>query len=263
MPTAVWPVNATSAPVMPAVLARMSRTSVSVASSVGPVFGITASSMVVWAWLIPAGATASRLGSPVSRSVTLRAASAAPCGVSAETTSTSRPLKPGPKPVRTSSKAVRSALPTGAWPASGSAIRMSRAGSARMPSTTTPSRITGTRNRVTARAQRKPNEPWSLSSSGSAARTLRGSIRRPAKPSSAGWSVIATSTATATVPAAARPIVVRNGMFTTARPASAITTVAPANTTAEPAVPTARATASSAGRPARRFCRCRELMNSE
>ena len=73
----------------------------------------------------------------------------------------------------------------------------------------------------------------------------------PAKPSSAGSSVIATSTATATVPAAARPITVRNGMPTTASPASAMTTVAPAKTTAEPAVPTARP-AASVGAPAPR-----------
>jgi hypothetical protein len=88
-------------------------------------------------------------------------------------------------------------------------------------------------------------------------------MRSPANPSSAGSSVMATSTATATVPAAARPITVRNGMSTTARPASAMTTVTPANTTAEPAVPTARAAASCGTRPSTRFCRCREVMNSE
>jgi hypothetical protein len=94
-------------------------------------------------------------------------------------------------------------------------------------------------------------------------RSLRGSTRLPAKPSSAGSSVMATSTATATVPAAARPMTARNGMLTTASPASAMTTVMPAKTTAEPAVPTARAAASSGARPSTRFCRCREVMNSE
>jgi len=44
-------------------------------------------------------------------------------------------------------------------------------------------------------------------------------------------------------------------MFTTARPASAMTTVAPAKSTAEPAVPTARPTASSGGNPSSRFWR--------
>ncbi len=69
------------------------------------------------------------------------------------------------------------------------------------------------------------------------------------KPSSAGTRVSATSTAITTVPAAARPIFDRIGMPTTDRPASAITTVRPANTTAEPAVPTARPAASRGARP--------------
>ena len=63
--------------------------------------------------------------------------------------------------------------------------------------------------------------------------------RLPRSPSAAGSSVVAISTATITAPAAARPITVRNGMSTTIRPTSAITTVAPANTTALPAVPVA------------------------
>lgn len=124
------------------------------------------------------------------------------------------------------------------------------------------------RNRVTQCAQRNPkpdrsSEPVPGSATASRLRSLRGSTLRPAKPSSAGARVIATSTATVTVPAAARPITVRNGMPTTARPARATTTVAPAKTTAEPAVPTARPTASSGESPSSRFCRCREVMKSE
>ena len=42
-----------------------------------------------------------------------------------------------------------------------------------------------------------------------------------------------------TAPAAARPITVRNGIWTTISPTSAMTTVMPANTTALPAVPVA------------------------
>ena len=71
------------------------------------------------------------------------------------------------------------------------------------------------------------------------------------------------STATATVPAAARPIWVRNGMPTTDSAARAMTTVRPAKTTAEPAVPTARPAASSrfaAQRPVR--AGTRDTMNS-
>src|SRR4029079_19671300 len=52
----------------------------------------------------------------------------------------------------------------------------------------------------------------------------------------AGSSVTAISTASDTVTAAARPMTVRNGICTTTSPTSAITTVAPANTTAPPAV---------------------------
>ena len=48
-----------------------------------------------------------------------------------------------------------------------------------------------------------------------------------------------------TVAAAARPMAVRNGMPTTESAESAISTVRPAKTTAEPAVPTAMPTASS------------------
>ncbi len=48
-----------------------------------------------------------------------------------------------------------------------------------------------------------------------------------------------------TVAAAARPMAVRNGMPTTDSAASAISTVRPANTTAEPEVPTARPIASA------------------
>lgn len=72
---------------------------------------------------------------------------------------------------------------------------------------------------------------------------------RPAYPSSAGIMVRAISTAMATVPAAATPIFVSIGMLTTDRPTSAITTVRPAKTTAEPAVPVARPAASSRSRP--------------
>ncbi|GAA3039313.1 hypothetical protein GCM10020000_17070 [Streptomyces olivoverticillatus] len=72
---------------------------------------------------------------------------------------------------------------------------------------------------------------------------------------------MATSMAMTTAPAADRPITVRNGTPATASPASATTTVAPAKTTALPAVPPARAAASSGAIPSARFCRCRETMN--
>lgn len=58
-------------------------------------------------------------------------------------------------------------------------------------------------------------------------------------------------TAMATATDAAMPIVVRNGMFAKPRPMSAMSTVMPANTTADPAVPVARAADSSGSIPSR------------
>ena len=66
-------------------------------------------------------------------------------------------------------------------------------------------------------------------------------IRVPATPNNAGSSVIATIAAKATVAAAANPILVMNGIPTIVRADNAMTTVAAANTTALPAVATARA----------------------
>ena len=51
-------------------------------------------------------------------------------------------------------------------------------------------------------------------------------------------------------------------MPTTARPDSAMTTVSPAKTTAEPAVPMARAADSSGSIAAASWLRCRDRMNS-
>ena len=109
------------------------------------------------------------------------------------------------------------------------------------PTMATSRKVTGLR--VTMPAQRLPNDgrvprrAW---------RPLRPGIgqrskRLPAKPRNAGTRVRATRTAIATMPAATSPMVVRKGMPTTESPASAIITVAPAKTTALPAVPTARA----------------------
>ena len=59
------------------------------------------------------------------------------------------------------------------------------------------------------------------------------------------------STASATATAAAMPMVVRNGMPAKLSPTRAMSTVTPAKTTAEPAVPVARAADSSGSAPAR------------
>ena len=82
----------------------------------------------------------------------------------------------------------------------------------------------------------------------------------PHRPSSAGTRVSATSTEMATVAAAARPIQVRNSICANASATRAVNTVVPANTTEEPAVPTAMPAALSGGR-FRASCRKRERMN--
>ena len=72
----------------------------------------------------------------------------------------------------------------------------------------------------------------------------------------------ATTTATATVAAAAAPITVRNGICATDRPSRAMTTVAPAKTTALPAVASERATDSATPTSlSARLVRCRETTN--
>ncbi len=76
-------------------------------------------------------------------------------------------------------------------------------------------------------------------------------------------SVIATSTATATHTAPTTPITVRNGMPVTPSASSATITVLPANTTAVPEVPFARAIDASTSIPVRSWRRCRLSRNSE
>ena len=85
----------------------------------------------------------------------------------------------------------------------------------------------------------------------------------PMKPSSAGVSVMAIITAIATVNAAEKPRMPRNGRPGTASAESAMTTVRPANTTALPLVPVARAIDSPTGTPSSSCRRCRCTMNSE
>lgn len=71
------------------------------------------------------------------------------------------------------------------------------------------------------------------------------------KPSTAGVRVTAMATAIATATEAAMPIVVRNGMPAKPSPIKAMSTVIPAKTTADPAVPTARDADSSGSTPSR------------
>ena len=88
-----------------------------------------------------------------------------------------------------------------------------------------------------------------------------GRSRLPQIARSAGSRVRAAQTATATPPAAATPITVRNGMLATASPQSAMITVVPANTTADPAVAEDWARDSSTPIPWASWRRCRVTMN--
>ena len=76
----------------------------------------------------------------------------------------------------------------------------------------------------------------------------------------AGSRVRAITTASATATAAKTPITPRKGMLARVRPISAMQTVRPAKTTAEPAVATACATDSSGSIPVPSWSRCREVM---
>jgi len=157
MPIAVTPVSSTSTPWMPPTEPRMSSTTCSVAGSVGPVSGITARRAVRPSGLSCGGVTARTLSVSWTRAATWGTAAAVACGLSPATTIASRPVKPGPKPSLIRSLETRAGEPTGAVPWSGRASRMSEVGSASAPSPSRPTRITGTRNRMASRAQRKPN----------------------------------------------------------------------------------------------------------
>ena len=93
---------------------------------------------------------------------------------------------------------------------------------------------------------------------GVAAAALRlafGRRRSPANPMNAGSSVSARTTSSATATAPKAPITVRKGTLARLSPIRAMTTVRPANTTAEPAVPTERAADSSTAMPAESWSR--------
>ena len=185
----------------------------------------------------------------------------------------SGPLKPGPKCSVVRSYAWRASLVSGCMPAFGSARRRLAAGIARIPSPTTTATVVMTGCRVTPPTQRsaKPpacrtraccrrldvprrraQHPCPRQTAATAGfRRFQPTTRPFANPSRAGERVSATSTAIATATDAAMPIVVRNGMFASDSPMSAMSTVTPAKTTAEPAVPVARAADSSGSTPTR------------
>jgi hypothetical protein len=158
------------------------------------------------------------------------------------------------------SNAVRWEVALAAEPLSGSARVSLSAGTASTASTATAAARNAPGRRVTAASQRAPwvwrrpedlSAAWAVRLASRAARDPGlGTSREPAMPKMAGSSVVAMRTAVRTVPAAANPITVRNGMPTTDKAASAMITVQPANTTAVPAVPAAMAADSAGESPA-------------
>ncbi len=141
---------------------------------------------------------------------------------------------------------------------------MSSAGAATAASTRMGTPIATKRRRITCPIQRAPRVGFSPArgSWSAALEFLPRVARGPAKAMSAGTSVRLRSTATAMVAAAASPIWPRNGTPVTRSATSAMMTVAPAKTTALPAVPTARAIDGSMPMPSKTWVRWRERMNS-
>ncbi len=251
----VAPVSAFNSPPR----SRMSATRSSVSWVCGPLAGITVSNAVSRSRLNWGGVTMATSSSEPMRRI---ATCAVPCGSdSTSSTTTSGPFRPGPKPLLIRSYAL-CCVESGAAVASvGRPSRMSAAGTASTARPATVASSITTRRRERKEAHRSP-----AVGPGFVVRRNPGtrppSTLVPAKPSTAGSSVMAMSTATATVAEAASPIWPRMGMPTTVSPASAMMTVSPANTTAEPAVPTAVAAASSGLAPLSSSERWRDTMNS-
>ena len=252
---AVCPVTASFAPVAfsrPPDSARIAATRSSVWVLLGPLFGITVSNAVSPFWLTRAGVTAATSGSFWMSAAAWPSAAWRLVLAPTSTTTSSGPLDPSPK-LRLAMSYAFFCVDSGAAVLSlGRPSCMPSAGSATTAIPASATSSTGIRWRATNRAQRSP---CVVSTGLRRSRIRPPATRCPAKPRTAGSSVSAMSTATATVTAAATPIWPRNGMPTTVSPASAMMTVSPANTTAEPAVPTARPAASSGSRPRLSSCR--------
>ena len=176
---------------------------------------------------------------------------------------TSGPLKPGPKPLASWSKAWRVVSLVGSLPASVKASRIENSGTANNSSTARAARPVVHGWRCTVRLQRYQNP---LSDGGAPETRTPGmrrrSIARPAKPNMAGSKVSAAAITrtTAAMALTARPCM--NGRLSRNSPHSEMTTVMPANSTARPDVPSETATASRGSRPSDRPCRYRVTMNS-
>ena len=260
---AVWPVTANSTPYRRSTSGPRARTAARASS-------------VTWLSALPAGiatmtpVSAPRLGvatlvdtMPGVASTIFSMSATTPSGSVVATMSrvmTSGALAPGPKARATVSNASRWVDPGADVPLLGSARVRSRAGNAATPrppmTRTAVSAGTFVTSRTHEADQLVCRRAWCASA------TRLGVSRVPAAPMSAGSRVRATTTAHPTPTAAAMPMTDRNGIWATPRASSAMATVAPAKTTADPAVPVAWAAASSTSTPSASRSRCRDRMNS-
>ena len=222
---------------------RRWRTSWSVAAACGAVVGLAVSTAVSPAALRTGAVTARSRGRPAAR----RGCGRPPPGRPRRSSTTTwiGPLKPGPKPSASWSKAMRWVVWVAALPSSGTPMRMleRRDGDGAQRAEADD----GVADRVvpTWWAQR----PENVSSAGLATWVLRWidslSIFVPARPSRPGSSVTAAAMETVTTSATAAPMPLIAGRPARNRPRMAMTTVVPANSTACPAVATAVPAASS------------------
>jgi hypothetical protein len=176
-------------------------------------------------------------------------------------TSWSGPLKPGPNPLASRSYACRVVVEDGLLPASEEPRRRENTGNVRTPMSTIATADSSPGRRWTTLAQRCHTPPLLGVPAAVRRRSRRLSVRIPRMPSRAGSRVIAASTVATTVVAEAMAMPFRKLMPSTSMPSRAITTVAPANSTARPEVSIALTTESSTVMPDLRPVRCLVTMN--
>ena len=161
-------------------------------------------------------------------------------------------MKPGPNPCASRSYAWRVVWLAGSLPASLEASRRPSAGAANASITAVAATAVSAGRRCTWRTQRSQKPGFAPAASASALPRPARPIRGPAKLSNAGSSV-SDAVSTSTTPIAAATAAPLRMLTPSANiPSSAITTVAPANSTARPEVFIAASTASCTSPPFRR-----------
>jgi hypothetical protein len=228
----------------------------------GPSAGTTWNARTVPASLAPIGATATTSSNAASSWPTR---TCSPTSSSSETasgrsaTTSSGPLTPAPNFSAVMEYAWYCVDSSGSAEPVGRPRRIDSAGIAMISRTARPPTSVSTAREVRIGVVGTA----SGSSWPTVARFFFGSTFRPIRDSRAGVSVMAMRTAMRMQNAPTDPMRPRNGMPVTLSASSATNTVAPANTTALPAVPLARPIDSSSSTPSRSWRRCRLRMNSE